>query len=477
MALNNNRLAIRYRCLTAVLFVCIVARLRAELPPEAQAAMKKGFIAAKVPDYLLAIRSFQEARKLAPDAPEVFYNLGLAESKIPGRELRAIAWFGAYLAANPAAPNAATVKEQMDVLDVKNQGNVSRLIKSVQDAASQVSDSRMQSVVNLWTEAGDITAALKVVDLQRDHMYKDSDRKTIAIAQLKAGDIVGAQKTAGLIQHGNFISSAQTAIAEAQIEAGDIVGAQDTLASALKTADLISVEFDTGLKSDTQTAIAEAQIKAGDIAGAQNTLASALKTAGLVKDASRKSSAQTAIAEAQIKGGDIAGAQKTLAAAQKTADLIKDPRVKRGEENAISEAQSRIAQAQENAGDISGAQKTANLIKDAFRKSLTQSTIAEAQAKAGLTNAPNSARQSAPVTQPLIQPVIPVSDWLEKLDDDNTSDCPLNTEPFLDLAGYLKSLPPSDNPQEVFESLRKTAEKILTAQNIIRQMLKRQAKK
>lgn len=69
--------------------------------------------------YLLAVRFFEEARKLAPEAPVIYLNLGLAESRIPGRELRAIAWFGAYLAANPTAPNAAAVKEQIAVLDVK----------------------------------------------------------------------------------------------------------------------------------------------------------------------------------------------------------------------------------------------------------------------------------------------------------------------------------------------------------------------
>ena len=80
------------------------ANIPAPLPPAAQAALDKGIIAAKVPDYALAIRYFEDARKFAPLAPVVFMNLGIAESKMPGRELRAIAWFGAYLAAFPDAP-------------------------------------------------------------------------------------------------------------------------------------------------------------------------------------------------------------------------------------------------------------------------------------------------------------------------------------------------------------------------------------
>jgi|CXWL01.1.fsa_nt_gi tetratricopeptide (TPR) repeat protein len=93
----------------------------APLPPAAQEALDKGIIAAKVPDYLLAIRYFEEARKLAPAAPVIYLNLGIAESKILSRELRAMAWFGAYLAAYPNAPNAAAVNEQIAVLDVRNQ--------------------------------------------------------------------------------------------------------------------------------------------------------------------------------------------------------------------------------------------------------------------------------------------------------------------------------------------------------------------
>src|SRR4029079_3179532 len=94
------------------------------LPPDALDAFNKGVIAAKQnKNYPLAISYFQDARRLAPGVPMIYLNLGLAESKIPGRELRAIAWLGAYLEANPNAPNADAVKEQIDVLDVKSRDN------------------------------------------------------------------------------------------------------------------------------------------------------------------------------------------------------------------------------------------------------------------------------------------------------------------------------------------------------------------
>jgi hypothetical protein len=53
----------------------------------------------------------------------------------------------------------------------------------------------------------------------------------------------------------------------------------------------------------------------------------------------------------------------------------------------------------------------------------------------------------------------------------------LNADPFLDLAGYLKTLPPSDDPQKVFNALYEPAAKLVKAQNVIDQMLKQQAGK
>ena len=338
--------------LISLAFICIAnpitalaqTNAAAPLPPAAQQALDKGIIAAKVPDYPLAIRFFQEARKLAPQAPVILLNLGIAESKILGRELRAIAWFGAYLAAFPDGPNAAAVKQQIAVLDVKNQSNVSRLIKTVQDA---VGDSYvgLRVVAGLWAEAGDIPAALK--------------------------------------------------------------------------------------------------------------------TAALIQDAQYKSYARNDIANIQAARGDIAGAQAT-------ADLIRDPTYK-------SEALGHIAGAQAAAGDVAGAQKTDGLIPDDFYKASTLGRIAEAQ-KNNNTVEPNSTRQLPSDTRPTTQPNLKVADWLERLDAEGEQwDCALNTRPFLDLAGYLKSLPSSRDPNKVFNDLSDASKKLVRAQNIVHQMLKQQA--
>ncbi|MDP1953635.1 MAG: tetratricopeptide repeat protein [Polaromonas sp.] len=367
----------------------------APLPPAAQEALDKGIIAARVPDYLLAIRYFDEARKLAPQAPVVFLNMGLAESRVPGRELRAMAWFGAYLSAYPDAPNAVAVKEQINVLEVRNRSNVLRLIKTVQDAANRISDQDVADKKSGSTKEGMMLGKSPAKVYQLPHLW------------VKAGDIASAQKAAELIQ----------------------------------------VEDDISLKSEAQWVIAKAQLQAGDIAGA-------LKTANLIQYPFWKSATQKAIAQAQLA----------------------------------------VAQTQAMAGNVVGAQKTADLIQNAEYRDAALSFITKTK-----TRAANSEQQSTAGTQP-IQPVIPISDWLNKLDDDNKrNNCPLNTNRFLDLSGYLKSLPPPDYPaspifvhaaggrvlplppsgdsRRVLESLYETVEKLLDAQNVISGMLKQQAKR
>ena len=327
----------------------------APLPPAAQQALDKGIIAAKLPDYLLAIRFFEEARKLAPQAPVVFLNLGIAESKLAGRELRAIAWFGAYLAANPDAPNAAAVKQQIAVLDVRHQSTLSRLLETVQKAVSKIPGRRG---IN-------------------DYEFELNFEK-VAIALAQTGNIAAAQKEDALFKDSD------------------------------------------SFKIVVQTAIANAQAEAGDIAGAKKTLASAIKTAGLISSGYRKVGHLRAIAELQIIVGDVSDAKATLKNAQKIAELL----------------------------------------ENAYEKGVAREALAVTQTK-------------APVA---------VSDWIEILDDDDQYGTypygrviPLNSKLFLDLSGYLKSLPPSNSPQKIFNDLIAAANKVIAAQNGIHRMLKQQA--
>ena len=149
----------------------------------------------------------------------------LPESKIAGRELRAITWFGAYLAANPSAPNAAAVKGEIDTLDVKGQSNVSRLIKSVQDAASQARDDQefyLGQVAGLWAEAGDMATATKTIDRIQAAFRKNYARASVAEGLMRAGDLAGALKAAGQVQEPDTKSETLVTIATAQNRARDV---------------------------------------------------------------------------------------------------------------------------------------------------------------------------------------------------------------------------------------------------------------
>lgn len=318
--LNTSRVL-----LPLLFFLTISTSIHAQLPPGAQAALDKGIIAAKLPDYPLAIKYFNDARKLAPDAPIIYFNLGLAESKIPGRELRGIAWFEAYLAAYPSTPNAAAVNEQVTVLTVKNQSNIVKLIRSLEDAAKQLNGYQkidaLQRVAVLWVKANDISAALSTADLCEDNEEgKSYAYYLVSDTQAKSGDIAGAQKTADMIfqQSPNmsrvrtYITYAHSAIAEAQARAGNLSGAQRTFDFALRTAELIpALERHNALG-----AVVKSQAAIGDIAAAQKTL-------NLMADGPYKSIAQLSIDKsARSLTGAATESQAGVRPPVKTSDWI-----------------------------------------------------------------------------------------------------------------------------------------------------------
>lgn len=138
--------------LTAIALAAVPAPSRAAVPPEAQPAFNKGVLAAQQQEWDVAFKSFMDAHKFFRGSPEINYNLGLTESKIPGRELRAIAWFAAYLAADPAASNASAVKMEIRRLLVKNEVNNDRFVEVARQAAEQVPEEEQDDSHNTIPE-------------------------------------------------------------------------------------------------------------------------------------------------------------------------------------------------------------------------------------------------------------------------------------------------------------------------------------
>src|SRR5437763_3775566 len=137
-----------------------------DLPSAAKEAVEKGLSAAGQKEWKLAIRYFEEARKAAPHSPVALYNLALAETQIPGRELRAVACFEAYLLAAPDTDKTTAIRSQIANLELKTEANTGLIIDMLKSLANKYAAgsyelyAALQSIAVLQAHAGDVNAAM-----------------------------------------------------------------------------------------------------------------------------------------------------------------------------------------------------------------------------------------------------------------------------------------------------------------------------
>jgi hypothetical protein len=112
----------------------------AAVAPAARAAFQQGLAAARGGDWRAAVAQFLAAEDADVGAPEIAYNLGVAESNLPGGDLRAIAWFEAYLLADPQTPGRAAVQSQIDQLGARLEARYGAMLDAATDmlAAAKV---------------------------------------------------------------------------------------------------------------------------------------------------------------------------------------------------------------------------------------------------------------------------------------------------------------------------------------------------
>ncbi len=364
-----------------------IADGQTSIPPAAQEAIDKGVIAAKLPDYPLAIKYFEEARKFAPAAPVVYFNLGLAESKIPGRELRAICWLAAYLAASPDAPNKAAILDEIKLLEVKNQSNFQRVIGAMEIGANSVAGSDKYDfwpeITRVWIQSGDLTDAIKAAEKSK---YTRKDE--IVMALIEKGDLIQAEKVAATVTYPNdefgetIRVKVMIAKAEERIGAGDSKTAQEILRTTVKSPGLLNLW--EVLQNNAKTA--ELQSKIGDKEGVKTTLGviqlSYEKMSGWKADS--KINLFVKVADAQTTAGDLAGARETLITAHNLAETI--PKVDKNDIYATdtkSDSLKKIAVQEAKIGDFALALKTTETISDEYHKYLALNEIARFQAKSG----------------------------------------------------------------------------------------------
>lgn len=402
-------------CRYIIMYALEEGLIPAEFSPGYNAAMAQGYAAAQQEDYRAAIAQFGKARYIAPKAAAIYYNLGLAEARIVGREQRAVAWFGAFLAADPKTPKASAVLAEMKSLNARS---LSRFLTLTEEVARQNPDyinkdiSLMQTV-ELWAKAGDRTAAFKAIDGIRGLDVIGRSQLSIVDAQLAEGDITGALQTIARIQHLYSKSSALQRTADAQTKNGDKTAALQTLAAALAISDRIEDESN---RSMAKSAVAFSQTQAGD-------LAAAFRSVDGIIDPFSSSLANSTLAEVQAQAGDLEGSRRTLAVVLQNIERIDYPFAKKLAVTGYDEVKARIAN--------------------------------------GTAGSPWAAAAAAN------PPAATLRDWTGMNVGQGILDAPV----FLDLKSYLGTVPTSE-PKKAFDAMHSTASRMIAAQETTKLMLK-----
>ena len=111
------------------------------ISPAAKGAYIRGLSVAEQENWELAIKYFGEAREEAPAWPDPFYNLAYSCRQAGGRELIAIAWYHAYLAAASGTADTDQVRAWIVELEVRVESRVRMLIRGVKDVYSSMGQS------------------------------------------------------------------------------------------------------------------------------------------------------------------------------------------------------------------------------------------------------------------------------------------------------------------------------------------------
>jgi len=118
--LENKRKWIACLVAAALAAAWSAAAAAQNVPEEARRYMARGIAAVEVAksagDYVLAALEFEKAAKLAPDWPDVYYNLGNVQAKM-GDTASAVRSYERYLALAPRAPDAEKVRQEMYKLE------------------------------------------------------------------------------------------------------------------------------------------------------------------------------------------------------------------------------------------------------------------------------------------------------------------------------------------------------------------------
>ena len=384
------------------------------LPPEAQEAVARGLAAARQQDWPLAVRYFSEARKAAPAAPQVIFNLALACDKAGGRDLPAVTLYRAYLASTPGAANAAQIQARVLELEVRAESDTIRLLQKAKEMYGLLPQQGLifpsrssfyADVVQVERALGRFAEAERSVSLIDDPNLRDVVSRSPLEARIKAYDFEGALKIlprphespynlqlySGLVKTGQFERLREIAeripdegkkaeaygyLFSALLGAGDLKGTAgliekippgsrpngyQSLSQKLLQSGEIAGALDAAARADEKFRVwlmleaVKEQAKRGDASGAASNIKRCMTTAEGVRNDAEPLDGLLRIASVQIDLGMKADAlgtvRKALAAVKKPSDSDL----------------SRICEVQAWAGDMEGARKTAEMFSEADR--------------------------------------------------------------------------------------------------------------
>ena len=305
------------------------------LSAETEALIESGMEAIKDGQWDQAIKSLTEVQAEAPKSYKILYNLGIANAEAGERDVIAIAWFNAYLAAVPDALEREQVLEQLENLKIKVNASIVKMLRMADVEAAKITDEQMKfetyrAIAMAEIYVGEMSEAKRYAELITDENSSSSIYLEISRTQARDGDITGARETVDMIVVDDQKSEAYSEIARLQIESGDLEGAREIAALMIDDYNKSRVYYD----------IVRVQADKGDVQSAMDTTA-------LITDDEFSSYAYDNVIAAQAKAGDISGAARTLL-------MVEDPSL---------EAYRNIAEAQIKAGDTAGAIETIGLVE------------------------------------------------------------------------------------------------------------------
>lgn len=477
--------------LQSACFVWAQSQQSETLPPAAQAALDKGLAAAKQEQWTIAIQSLDQARQLAPKTPVILFNQALAESRVPGRELRSIVLFKAYLAAAPNATNAAAVKDQITNLQIKVDGTIESIFEQARDIVPKLPNTpndrywAWKDLIETKARLGDVNGARQMTPACGDAFQYQCEADLSSI-QAELRDFSGAKSTlqdavydanASLNHRGDFdqgdrnyvigliTSQVYASIIRYEAEAGKVQDAVDDLAHH---SDLVKPNLNspnTGLLLE----IAKAQSQAGQQA-ARLTLDRAF---GNLKETEEKYPNSTGpysvqVAAAQLDANDPEGARQTLS--------LLSPQLRATSESPdLDNAFLRRALVEWKRGDLSSAKQDLSQLGNGYIVNIWGWKNVDWRAANVICCGPFNrddllrllqARADASELSltPPSQPVkSPVDIWTDLLND------PLNGPLFTDLHLQLQIISAANTPQAILQGLLGAAQQIYNASTKIKQ--------